>query len=69
MRQRLLTQFTSLPQGVKFLVDMRADALRFRKEAPDVKRRRFWRLVGFVLLGILLLPVAYFLLIGLLRSR
>ncbi|HLT79285.1 MAG TPA: malonyl-CoA decarboxylase [Ferrovibrio sp.] len=35
-RQRLLTQFTSLPQGVKFLVDMRADALRFRKEAPEL---------------------------------
>lgn len=35
-RQRLLTQFTSLPQGVKFLVDMRADALRFRKDAPEL---------------------------------
>jgi malonyl-CoA decarboxylase len=35
-RQRLLTQFTALPQGVKFLVDMRADALRFRKEAPEL---------------------------------
>jgi malonyl-CoA decarboxylase len=35
-RQRLLTQFTALPQGVKFLVDLRADALRFRKEAPEL---------------------------------
>lgn len=35
-RQRLLTQFTALPQGVKFLVDMRADALRFRKESPEL---------------------------------
>lgn len=35
-RQRLLTQFTALPQGVKFLVDMRADALRFRKETPEL---------------------------------
>lgn len=35
-RQRLLTQFTALPQGVKFLVDMRADALRFRKEVPEL---------------------------------
>lgn len=35
-RQRLLTQFTSLPQGVKFLVDMRADALRFRKDSAEL---------------------------------
>lgn len=35
-RQRLLTQFTALPQGVKFLVDMRADALRLRKEVPEL---------------------------------
>src|SRR3546814_21052758 len=35
-RQKLLTQFTGLPQGVKFLVDMRADALRFRKETPEL---------------------------------
>jgi malonyl-CoA decarboxylase len=35
-RQRLLTQFTALPQGVKFLVDLRADALRFRKESPEL---------------------------------
>lgn len=35
-RQRLLTQFTALPQGVKFLVDMRADALRFCKDLPEL---------------------------------
>jgi len=35
-RQKLLTQFTGLPQGVKFLVDMRADALRFRKDVPEL---------------------------------
>jgi malonyl-CoA decarboxylase len=35
-RQRLLTQFTALPQGVKFLVDLRADAFRFKKDAPEL---------------------------------
>ncbi|MCR9221764.1 MAG: malonyl-CoA decarboxylase family protein [Alphaproteobacteria bacterium] len=35
-RVRLLTQFNALPQGVKFLVDMRADALSFLKEAPEL---------------------------------
>lgn len=35
-RQRLLTQFTALPQGVKFLVDMRADAARFARESPEL---------------------------------
>lgn len=30
-RHRLLAQFTALPQGVKFLVDMRADAARFSR--------------------------------------
>ncbi len=35
-RHRLLTQFTALPQGVKFLVDMRADANRFAKQAPEL---------------------------------
>ena len=29
-RVRLLTQFNALPEGVKFLVDMRADLIRFR---------------------------------------
>lgn len=31
-RTRLLTQFNALPDGVKFLVDMRAELLRFAKE-------------------------------------
>ena len=31
-RNRLLTQFNALPDGVKFLVDMRAEILRFAKE-------------------------------------
>ena len=35
-RQRLLTQFTALPQGVKFLVDMRAEASRFARTQPDL---------------------------------
>jgi malonyl-CoA decarboxylase len=35
-RHRLLTQFTALPQGVKFLVDMRADANRFAKQVPEL---------------------------------
>lgn len=34
---RLLTQFNALPQGVKFLVDMRADLLGFVKEDPSLK--------------------------------
>jgi len=33
-RLQLLKQFTELPEGVKFLVDMRAELLRFRKEEP-----------------------------------
>lgn len=33
-RVRLLRQFTELPEGVKFLVDMRAELLRLRKEEP-----------------------------------
>ncbi len=35
-RHRLLTQFTALPQGVKFLVDLRADANRFTRQAPEL---------------------------------
>lgn len=35
-RQRLLTQFSSLPEGVRFLVDMRADLLRLRKTHPQL---------------------------------
>ncbi|MCV6590839.1 MAG: malonyl-CoA decarboxylase [Marinobacterium sp.] len=33
-RIRLLRQFTELPEGVKFLVDMRAELLLLRKEEP-----------------------------------
>jgi malonyl-CoA decarboxylase len=33
-QQRLLRQFNALPQGVKFLVDLRADLLSFRPKQP-----------------------------------
>lgn len=33
-RVRIFTQFNALPQGVKFLVDMRADVLRFLPDRP-----------------------------------
>ncbi|MDH3998032.1 MAG: malonyl-CoA decarboxylase [Desulfuromonadales bacterium] len=36
-QQRLLRQFSALPQGVKFLVDLRADLLRFCAEKPELK--------------------------------
>jgi malonyl-CoA decarboxylase len=32
----ILKEFNSLPQGVKFLVDLRADLLRWRKQAPGL---------------------------------
>ncbi|OED39815.1 hypothetical protein AB833_14330 [Chromatiales bacterium (ex Bugula neritina AB1)] len=32
----LLTQFNALPQGVKFLVDMRADLISLKRENPDL---------------------------------
>ncbi|MCV6609723.1 MAG: malonyl-CoA decarboxylase [Amphritea sp.] len=35
-RLRLLTQFSSLPEGVRFLVDMRADLLRLRQDYPQL---------------------------------
>ncbi|MDR2364836.1 MAG: malonyl-CoA decarboxylase [Zoogloeaceae bacterium] len=35
-RTRILTQFNALPQGVRFLVDLRADLLRFLKEDPEL---------------------------------
>ncbi len=35
-RQKLLTQFTELPEGVKFLVDMRAELLSLKKELPEL---------------------------------
>jgi malonyl-CoA decarboxylase len=36
-RLRLLTQFNALPEGVKFLVDMRAELLRFSREEPGLR--------------------------------
>lgn len=36
-RTRLLTQFNALPEGVKFLVDMRAELLRFSREDRALK--------------------------------
>lgn len=55
-RVELLTQFNALPQGVKFLVDMRADVLAFLKEAPELEPLerdlkgllRSWFDVGFL---------------------
>ncbi len=35
-RVRLLTQFNGLPEGVKFLVDMRSELLRHRREHPEL---------------------------------
>lgn len=35
-RLNLLTQFNALPQGVKFLVDMRADLLRLKDDDPSM---------------------------------
>ena len=36
-RIKLLTQFNGLPEGVKFLVDMRAELLSFLREEPSLK--------------------------------
>lgn len=36
-RMKLLTQFNELPEGVKFLVDMRAELLALRKSHPELK--------------------------------
>ena len=35
-QQRLLRQFNALPEGIKFLVDLRADLLRYRKSEPKL---------------------------------
>jgi malonyl-CoA decarboxylase len=35
-RIRILTQFNALPTGVKFLVDLRADLLRFLEDDPEL---------------------------------
>ncbi len=55
-RLRILTQFNAIPQGVKFLVDMRADLLKFLVEDPLLKpldreleaRLSAWFDVGFL---------------------
>ncbi len=55
-RLRILTQFNAIPQGVKFLVDLRADLLRFVAEDPLLKpldreleaRLSAWFDVGFL---------------------
>ncbi len=55
-RLRILTQFNAIPQGVKFLVDMRADLLKFLAEDPLLKpldreleaRLSAWFDVGFL---------------------
>lgn len=35
-RLRIFTQFNTLPQGVKFLVDLRADVLRMMRDTPEL---------------------------------
>lgn len=35
-QQKLLTQFNALPEGIKFLVDLRADILAFRTSQPQL---------------------------------
>jgi malonyl-CoA decarboxylase len=35
-QQQLLTQFNALPEGIKFLVDLRADVLDFRTSQPQL---------------------------------
>ncbi|GHT82677.1 malonyl-CoA decarboxylase [Betaproteobacteria bacterium] len=55
-RLRILTQFNAIPQGVKFLVDLRADLLRFVVDDPLLKpldrelenRLTAWFDVGFL---------------------
>lgn len=55
-RIRILTQFNAIPQGVKFLVDLRADLLRYLDEDADLapldreleSRLAAWFDVGFL---------------------
>ncbi|MCF8150328.1 MAG: malonyl-CoA decarboxylase [Burkholderiaceae bacterium] len=55
-RIRILTQFNAIPQGVKFLVDLRADLLRYLEEDPELSpldcelesRLAAWFDVGFL---------------------
>ena len=54
--QTLLTQFNALPQGIKFLVDLRFDVMRLSKEHPELapineilhKQLRSWFDIGFL---------------------
>ncbi len=55
-RIRILTQFNAIPQGVKFLVDLRADLLRYLDTDPDLapldreleSRLAAWFDIGFL---------------------
>ena len=55
-RIRILTQFNAIPQGVKFLVDLRADLLRYLDDDPELapvdreleSRLAAWFDVGFL---------------------
>ncbi|MEY2632969.1 MAG: hypothetical protein RIR00_1623 [Pseudomonadota bacterium] len=55
-RIRILTQFNALPQGVKFLVDLRTDLLRYLEQDPELgpldreleNRLTAWFDVGFL---------------------
>ena len=55
-RIRILTQFNAIPQGVKFLVDLRADLLRYLEQDPELapldreleSRLAAWFDVGFL---------------------
>lgn len=55
-RIRILTQFNAIPQGVKFLVDLRADLLRYIENDPELavldreleSRLSAWFDVGFL---------------------
>lgn len=52
----LLRQFNALPQGIKFLVDLRSDAMRLSKDHPELKpvdetlqtQLRSWFDIGFL---------------------
>jgi len=48
-RIRILTQFNAIPQGVKFLVDLRADLLRYLENDRELESRlSAWFDVGFL---------------------
>ncbi|MCB1957118.1 MAG: malonyl-CoA decarboxylase [Rhodocyclaceae bacterium] len=55
-RIRILTQFNAIPQGVKFLVDMRVDLLRYLRDDPELQaldrelqaRLSAWFDIGFL---------------------